>query len=210
MIRAREPGGTARAVVWDIGRVLVQWDHARIWREAIPDPAARARFVAEVVPESWHMAHDAGAPWSAMVVERKARFPAHADLIELYRSNWLESVPGPVPGTHALVESLAERGVPQFALTNFGADAWALFRPTFPVLGRMRDIVVSGHERLVKPDPAIFALAAARFGHDPAALLFIDDNAENVAAAARAGWHTHHFAHGAQALAADLRARGLL
>ena len=101
------------------------------------------------------------------------------------------------------------RGVPLYAITNFGADTWAMFRPTFPLLDHFRDIVVSGHERLVKPGAEIFHLAAARFGHDPAEMLFIDDNAANVAAAAALGWQVHHFT-AAEALAVDLAARGLL
>ena len=71
------------------------------------------------------------------------------------------------------------------------------------------DIVVSGIEKVAKPDPAIFNLAATRFGHLPADMLFIDDNRANIAAARALGWQVHHFAE-AGALAADLRARGLL
>ena len=100
--------------------------------------------------------------------------------------------------------------MPLYSITNFGVDAWAMFRPTFPVLDHFRDIVVSGHERLIKPDRAIFDLAAARFGHAPEAMLFIDDNADNIAAARALGWQVHHFLDDAAALEADLRARGLL
>jgi 2-haloacid dehalogenase len=100
--------------------------------------------------------------------------------------------------------------VPLYSITNFGVDAWAMFRPIFPVLDHFRDIVVSGHERLIKPDAAIFALAARRFGHAPAAMLFIDDNADNIAAAKALGWQVHHFVDGAGALASDLRERGLI
>ncbi|MEO0032577.1 MAG: hypothetical protein RIS94_2335 [Pseudomonadota bacterium] len=199
------------AVVWDIGRVLVQWDLPRIWRNAIPDDAERARFCTEVVSEAWHFRHDAGEPMDAMVAERKAQFPQAADLIELYRTHWLEAVPGPIAGTHELVRALAARGMPQYAITNFGADTWAMFRPTFPVLDHMREIVVSGVERLVKPGREIFDLAAARFGHAPGAMLFIDDNPANVEAARALGWQAHLFADdGADALRAEFEGRGLL
>jgi len=199
------------AVVWDIGRVLVQWDLPRIWRDAIPDAAERARFCTEVVSEAWHFRHDAGEPMDAMVAERKAQFPHLADLIERYRTHWLDAVPGPIDGTHDLVAALAARGVPQFAITNFGADSWAMFRPTFPVLDYMGDIVVSGVERLVKPGRAIFDLAAGRFGHAAGAMLFIDDNAANVEAARALGWQAHHFLDdGADALRVELEGRGLL
>lgn len=197
-------------VVWDVGRVLVEWDLGLIYRQAIPDAAQRARFVAEVVSEEWHGQHDAGVPWTTMVATRSAEFPEHADLIARYASHWLDSIPGPVAGTHDLVRRLAARGVPQYAITNFGVEAWALFRPTIPILDCCRDIVVSGAERLIKPDPAIFELAAGRFGHAPETMLFIDDNAANIATARALGWHTHHFANGATALEADLTAHGLL
>ncbi len=197
-------------VVWDIGRVLVEWDLALIYREAIPDAAERARFVAEVVSESWHAQHDAGVTHAEMVAARQAEFPHYADLIALYATNWLASVPGPVAGTHDLVARLTARGVPQFAITNFGVDAWNLFRPTFPILDHLQDIVVSGAERLVKPDAAMFRHAAQRFGRAPETMLFIDDNAANIAAARALGWQVHHFTGDAAALEAQMAGLELL
>jgi len=198
------------AVVWDIGRVLVRWDFPAIWADVIPDPTERAAFTTDVVSEAWHARHDAGEPMAALIAERIAQFPDHRALIERYRTHWLLSVPGAIDGTHALVDALAARGVPQYSITNFGAEAFAMFRPTFPVLDRMIDIVVSGEERLIKPDAAIFEIAARRFGRDPATMLFIDDSEANIAAARALGWQVHHFTGDALALKVDLVARGLL
>lgn len=202
--------GTVDAVVWDVGRVLVEWDLGAIYADVIPDAAEREAFVTTVVTEQWHFRHDAGEPIDDLVAARIAEFPQHRALIERYRSHWLDSIPGPIEGTHELVARLAAAGVPQFGITNFGADTWAMFRPGWPVFDHFADIVVSGVEKLVKPDPAIFELAARRFGHAPQRMLFIDDNAANIAAAAAAGWHVHHFTDGARALEADLVALDLL
>lgn len=196
-------------VVFDIGRVLVQWRIAGLYEKLIADPARLDWFLSHVVTEAWHAQHDTGKPFAEMIAELVAQYPAERALIEAYAPRWLECLPGPVEGTHALVAGLAARGVPLYSITNFGVDAWAMFRPTFPVLDHFRDIVVSGHERLIKPDPAIFHLAGRRFGHAPGEMLFIDDNADNIAAADALGWHTHHFQE-AGALESDLRARGLL
>jgi 2-haloacid dehalogenase len=198
-----------QAVVFDIGRVLVQWRIAALYERLIPDAAERDWFLAEVVTETWHARHDAGIPLARMIAERTAEFPAQAGLIAAYATHWLETVPGPVPGTHELVCTLAARDIPLYSITNFGADTWAMFRPTFPVLDHMRDIVVSGHERLVKPDAEIYHLAARRFGHPPAGMLFIDDSRPNIEAAAALGWQVHHFTE-ADTLRADLAARGLI
>ncbi len=201
--------GQPKAVVFDIGRVLVQWSIRALYEKLIADPVQLDRFLAEVITEQWHFQHDTGVPLAEMISARAADFPEHRHLIEAYGTRWLETVPGPVAGTHALVEQLAARGTPLYAITNFGADSWAMFRPTFPILDHFRIIVVSAHERLTKPDPAIYTLAAARFGYAPGAMLFIDDSAVNIASAANCGWQTHHFIDAA-GLAGDLQARRLI
>lgn len=197
------------AVVFDVGRVLVQWDLRFLFGKLIDNPARLEWFVTTVVTPEWHFQHDAGRPLDEMIPERIAQFPECTDLIEAYRQRFGETIPGAIPGSLELVEALAARGVPLYAITNFGAEFWAPFRAEWPVFDQFRDIVVSGVERIAKPDAAIYALAARRFGHAPEAMLFIDDNAENIAAAQACGWQVHHFVDAAR-LAADLRARRLL
>lgn len=197
------------AVVFDVGRVIVQWDLRHLFRQLIDDPDELEWFCTHVVTEEWHFQHDAGVALDEMVPARKAQFPDHAHLIEAYRTRFLDTIPGPMPGTAHLIEQLAASEVPLYAITNFGAEFWEEFRPSEPVLDHFLDIVVSGQERLAKPDPAIFELAAQRFGHDPEAMLFVDDNAANIAAARALGWQVHHFA-ASETLGAELRLRGLL
>ena len=198
-----------QAVVFDIGRVLVQWDMRLLFRKLLDDEAEVEWVYRNVVTEAWHGQHDAGRPIAEMVAERSAAFPRYAEVIRAYAERFNETIPGPVPGSADLVEQLHRKGLPLYAITNFGADTWANFRPTMPLLDRFRDIVVSGIERLAKPDPAIFALAAQRFGRDPDTMLFIDDSLPNVISARECGWHTHHFTSAA-VLADELQARGLL
>lgn len=162
-----------------------------------------------VIPLCWHGEHDAGRPAAAMIAERSALYPDHAQLIAAWLTTFNESVPGPVPGSFELVAELHAARVPLYAITNFGADTWAAFLPTTSRFEPFRDIVVSGVEQLAKPDPAIYRLAQQRFGHAPEAMLFVDDSLPNVAAAHALGWHGHHFTDAA-ALRADLTERGLL
>ena len=200
---------TVEAVVFDVGRVLVQWDLGALYGKLIPDRTERDWFLAEVVTEAWHYQHDAGRPTAEMVAERSAEFPDQADRIAAWASRFTETIPGPVPGTLELVEALHGRGVPLYAITNFGAEFWPPFCREWPIVQRFRDVVVSGVERVTKPDPRIYEIAQGRFGHAPGAMLFIDDNAANVAAARACGWQAHHFTDAAT-LAAELAARGLI
>lgn len=195
--------------MFDVGRVLFQWDLRHLFAKLIDDPDELEWFVGHVVTPEWHFEHDAGRPLAEMLPERIAQFPQYRSLIEAYATRFNETIPGPVPGSLELVEALHGRGVPLYAITNFGADLWPAFRAEQPVFGRFRDIVVSGVEKLAKPDAAIYALAARRFGHAPGAMLFIDDSQANITAAVAGGWQAHHFTD-APRLADDLRTRGLI
>ena len=197
------------AVVFDVGRVLYQWHLRHLFEKIVDDRARLEMLLGEVVTEEWHFEHDRGRTLGEMVPERIALYPEFEPEIRAYATRFNETIPGPVPGSHALVERLDARGVPLYAITNFGAEFWAGFRPSEPIFDRFRDIVVSGEEKLAKPDPAIFALAEARFGRSASTMLFIDDNRANVDAAAACGWHVHHFTDAA-ALESDLADRKLI
>ncbi len=180
-------------VVFDVGRVLVQWDLRHLFVKLIDDAAELDWFLANVVTPEWHFQHDAGRPLAEMLPELKAQYPAYATHIDAYATRFNETIPGSVPGSYAIVEELAARGVPLFAITNFGAEFWEKFRPTQPIFNHFRDIIVSGVEKMVKPDAAIYQLAVTRFGLSPGEAIFIDDNLDNVIAARQNGFVAHHF-----------------
>lgn len=198
-----------QSVIFDVGRVLFDWDLRHLFAKLIDYRDELEWFVTNVVTPEWHFQHDAGRPLAEMLPELKADFPDHAPLIDAYAARFNETIPGPVPGSLELVERLDSAGVPLFAITNFGHEFWEGFRPTQPIFDRFRDIIVSGTEKLMKPDPAIYHLALERFDIDPAGALFIDDVAANVAGAESVGIAGHLFG-GAAMLERELVARGYL
>jgi 2-haloacid dehalogenase len=183
----------SRAVVFDVGRVLIQWNLRFLFEKLIEDPGELDRFLATVVTEEWHFEHDRGRPLADMVPERIAMFPQHEALIRAYATRFNETAPGPIPGSLELVRRLHANGVPLFAITNFGHEFWEVFRPEWPIFDLFEDIVVSGTERLAKPDPAIFRLAEKRFGFPARDMVFTDDNPANIDAAIACGWQAHLF-----------------
>ena len=197
------------AVVFDVGRVLIQWDLRCLFGKLIDDPDELEWFVTNVVTERWHHQHDEGRPLAEMVPERIAQFPDYAAHIQAYATRFNETIPGHVPGTHDLARQLHARGLPLFGLTNFGHEFWGMFRPTEPLFDLFEDIMVSGTEKVAKPEPEIYAIAEKRFGLRPEQMLFIDDRPENIAAAKARGWHGHVFSD-ADALEAELLAHALL
>jgi 2-haloacid dehalogenase len=198
-----------RAVVFDVGNVLYGWEPRRLYERLISDDQALDAFLAEVVTPEWHFQHDAGRPFAETSAELIAEFPLHRDLILAWETRFPETITGPIPGVHALVEALDAAGVPLFGITNFSAEFWAPFRKAEAALfDRFADIVVSGEEKLAKPDAAIYRLALTRFGLTPGEGLFVDDRLENIEAARENGFAGHHFVD-APTLAAELQALGL-
>ena len=204
---ARAPAPTK--LVFDVGNVLYDWHPRHLYAKLIDDPDRLDWFLGNVVTLDWHFQHDQGRPLAETTAELAARHPDQAALIAAYEPRWLETIPGPVEGMLELVADVAARGVPLYAITNFSAELWPRFRATAPVFDGFSDILVSGAEQLVKPDPAIYALANRRFGLAPGEAVFVDDRAENVVAAEAAGMVGHHF-DGAAGLRARLVDWGLL
>jgi 2-haloacid dehalogenase len=198
------------AVVFDVGKVLVEWAPHYLYDKLIPDAHERAAFLRDVVTPAWHFQHDAGRPFAETSAELIGEFPRHRALIEAWGPRFNETIPQLIPGMADLVADLAARDVPLFGITNFSGEFWppfvareaALFAP-------FRDIVVSGDEKLMKPDAAIYRLALHRFGLASGEGLFVDDRLENVETAEANGFVGHHFVD-APTLRADLTARGLI
>jgi len=199
----------AKAVLWDIGNVIVRWNPRTLYSKIFPDPAECDRFLTSVCTMDWHLAHDRGVAFEDNRAELIARHPEHEAAIRAWGDRWWEMFSGPIPETESAIEALHQAGVPQFGLSNISQHTIEGTVAMSPAFGRLRGVVVSGDEGITKPDPAIFRLASERFGHAPADMLFVDDGARNIEAARALGFDVHHFTDPA-ALRPALEARGLL
>lgn len=167
-------------------------------------------FLSQVVTKEWHFQHDAGRPFAETSAELSALYPEHADKIALWGPRFGEQLGPPLPGMAELIEELDSASVPLYAITNFSGEFWRDWMPQVRGLfGRFRGIVVSGDEKLVKPDPAIYALALERFGLKGPDAVFVDDLAVNVEAARGLGIHGVVFT-GARDFRAELVRLGVL
>lgn len=196
-------------VIFDVGRVLFHWDLRHLFAKLIDDEDELDWFLENVVTTQWHFEHDAGRLLADMTAERISLFPQYEALIKAYAHRFNETIPGPVAGSLEIVEALAAQDIPLFAITNFGDEFWNGFRPTQPIFDHFTDIIVSGREKLVKPDPAIYALAIDRFTIKAEESIFIDDMQANIDAANSSGMQGHLF-ESADILRTELEGLGLL
>lgn len=195
--------------MFDLGGVLVDWNPRYLYRKLIADEAEVERFLAEVTTHEWNVEQDRGRPWTEAVARLTARFPEHAELIEAYYSRWGEMIGGPIDGTVDVLRELRSAGVGLYALTNWSGEKFDETRQRFEFLSWFEGIVVSGKEKLVKPDPQIFHVLFDRYGIAPPSTVYIDDNPPNVQVARDLGMTALLFTE-PQALRADLERAGLL
>lgn len=202
-------GDSGKAVVFDVGRVLFHWQLKFLFEKLIEDEGELDWFLSNVVTEEWHFQHDRGASLAEMLPPRIAQYPEHALLISAYAARFNETAPSAVEGVHDLVHRLHDAGVPLYCLTNFGHELFAQFRAEHAIFDLFEDIVVSGTEKVAKPDPKIYQIVEQRSSRPGEALFFTDDNPANIDAARTRGWDAHLFTDAA-ALEMQLRGSGLL
>lgn len=197
-----------RAIVFDIGNVLVRWDAALAFVPDLGTRAAAEAFLARTDFTARNLRGDAGENFTDMAGEIDD--PADRALFAAYVGRYATTIPETIEGTWSLMDRLRGRGLEIHAITNWSAETWPIGVATHPRLGTAFGVtIVSGRERVLKPDPRIFALLCDRAGLAAADCLFIDDSAKNVDGARAFGMQAELFTT-PDALEAALAARGLL
>ncbi len=199
--------------VFDFGRVLFDWQPERLLQQVLPqrasDAASTAFWVAQVF-------ENYGGDWgefdrgTVTPDELVARVSQRTGLQAAEVWAVVAAAPAslqPISASMALLQRLRQPGRPMFYLSNMPAPFADHLEREHAFLQDFSNGVFSARVQLIKPEPAIFDLAAQRFGVPPAELVFLDDAAHNVAAARAAGWQALQFQDAAQAEHA-LRAAG--
>lgn len=195
-------------VVFDLGNVLIGWDQTgplsdRMTRDEWNAFAAEADFTA------LNTASDRGVPVKEVIARAAENDPRHGEIVAAYYERFDLSLTGPIEGMAELVTELRESDIRLLGLSNWSAETFHHAPVVAPAINELEDIVVSGREKLIKPDPEIFHLLSSRFDLDPRRTVFVDDLSANIDAASRLGFIALVFTD-AQQLRSDLRDLGLL
>ena len=203
------PRRTPAAVVFDLGNVLIDWDpYAAIAAGVGPEEARRFLEAEDFDFMAWNLGPDSGDRWTDAEESVRRSHPHWLDHALAYRAHFTASLLGEVPGTADVVRDLHAAGVPLFGLTNWSDELYPHAPERFEVLALLDDVVVSGTEKVAKPDARVFEILAERSGIPLGRLAFVDDKQANVDAAAALGMDAILFTDAA-ALRTELRSRGL-
>ena len=170
-------------IIFDLGQVLVDWDPRYLYRTLTDDEEKIEHFLSTVcTPEKNHLL-DLGMPWQEWRDDLVAQYPDHADWIEMYWTRWLDMFSGPIHESVDILMELKRMGMPIYALTNWNDEKMDIALKEFPFFNLFDGRVVSGIEKLAKPDPEFYQILLDRYDLNPRECLFTDDKAENVQAA---------------------------
>lgn len=196
-------------IVFDIGKVLIQYDPHLGLIDAIPSKERRDWFFANVCTHDWNIEQDRGRSWAEAESLLIEEFPDQAGNIKAFRQNWHKMVPGSIDGSVDILRKLIAGDHDVTMLTNFASDTFAEAQKMFPFLTETRGVTVSGDVGLIKPDVAIYEMHHGAFGLNPSRTLFIDDSAANVEGARKAGWQAVRFID-PELLKSDLAGFGII
>ena len=176
-------------ILFDFGGVLLDWNPHYLYDAYFGDVDKAEWFLTNICTYEWNAQHDNGRPVAEGTAELIVEHPEWEKEIRMYYDEFMKMMGGQIPGMEELVKDLKAKGYRVFGLSNWSVETFALVRPVYPVLDLMEDMVISGVEKVMKPDHRIFELALDRFGIKAEETVFIDDNPNNVKAANELGIH---------------------
>jgi 2-haloacid dehalogenase len=208
-MHGKEGALTPRVIVFDIGNVLLDWDPRHLYRRIFSDAERMEWFLENVCHQTWNREQDRGRAWADAVAERVAAHPDWENEIRAFDARWHETVAGEIAVNVRLLEALKAAGWPLYSITNFSREKFAECLVRYPFMGLFDGIVVSAHDRLMKPAPAIYRVLLDRYRLKAAECLLIDDVLENCEGAEAVGMRALHAPPGFD-LAAGLARFGIV
>lgn len=199
---------TIKAVVFDIGNVLIEWQPERFYDSVIGEDRRRAMFD-QVDLHGMNDKVDMGHPFTETIYATAEEYPDWRDEIRMWHDRWIEMASPAIDHSVRLMKALQAKSVPVFSLTNFGIGSYDFAATRYDFLNQFDRDFISGHMQVIKPDPTIYEMLEQKSGLSGNSLIFTDDRADNINAAQARGWRTHHF-DGPEGWAKRLVAEGLL
>lgn len=196
-------------VIFDLGNVVIGWNPEHVFRDLFGEDRARMDwFLTKICPPAWNAQQDAGYPIALATEERVALYPAWEKEIRAYYGRWIEMISGPVPGIYELMLDIKAAGLPLYALSNWSTELFPLVADTLPAFKLFEKTFLSGAYRMIKPEARFYEKALKEIAIPREALIFTDDNTDNVAASNALGLKALLFTS-AEQLRIDLRELGV-
>lgn len=182
-------------IVFDFGGVLVDWNPTYLYSKEFENETEMNHFLENICTPEWNVQQDAGRSLAEATEILQKEFPEHKELIGYYYGRWEEMLGGVMKDNERVLKMLKPK-YPVYGLTNWSAETITIAYDKYDFFELLDGIVVSGDEKLIKPDPQLYHVLLDRYNLKAEESLFIDDNIHNIEAAQKLGFHTIHFKEG--------------
>ena len=179
-------------IVFDFGGVLLDWNPRYLYEKLFNDKEQMESFLSNICNESWNVQQDAGRPLAEATLILQKQFPEYELMIQRFYDDWEIMLKGEISENTVLIDQLKNKKYKLFGLTNWSGETFPIALGKYMFLHEFEGIVVSGDEKLVKPDKEIYFVLLNRYNLEAENSIFIDDNINNIKTANEIGFHTIH------------------
>ncbi len=195
-------------IIFDFGGVLIDWNPRYMYQNEFEESSEMERFLSGICTDDWNLQQDKGRSLAEGTRILQDKFPEHVVKIQLFYDQWEKMIKGCIPQNVAVLQELKEK-YKLYGLTNWSAETFPVVFKRYPFFKLFDGIVISGEEKLIKPDKKIFERMLERYHLEAENALFIDDNINNIQAAKEMGFATIHVKENTD-LKTELHALGLI
>ncbi len=181
-----------KSIIFDFGGVLVDWNPVYLYSKEFEYESDMTYFLENICTPEWNIQQDAGRTLTEATELLQKEYPEHSKMIGYYYSRWQEMLGGTFEENVRVLKMLKQK-YPLYGLTNWSAETITIAYDRYDFFALLDGIVVSGDEKLIKPDPKLYQVLLDRYNLKANESLFIDDNIHNIEAARAMGFHTIHF-----------------
>lgn len=179
-------------IIFDFGGVLVDWNPAYLYRNEFESESEMNYFLENICTPEWNIKQDEGRTLAEATETLQKEYPEYKEMIGLFYGRWEEMLKGDIKENVSVLKKLKEK-YPLYGLTNWSSELIDIAYKRFDFFKLFDGIVVSGDEKLIKPNPKLYNVLLNRYNIEANESVFIDDNEQNIVTARKMGFHTIHF-----------------
>ena len=178
--------------LFDLGGVFFDWDPNHFYKHIFESENKRTFFLNKICNDEWNVKQDAGRKIVEAEAELITKFPDYENEIKMYYANHRKMIKGTFNSSIKVLEKLKKLNYKCFVLSNWSAETFLGMTEEYSFLKKFDGLLISGEEKLMKPDEKIYNLAITRFELIPNQTIFIDDKLENINTAKKLGFRIIH------------------
>jgi len=178
--------------LFDLGGVFFDWDPKFFLKNIFTNEEELDYFIENICNDDWNLKQDKGRSIIEGEKDLIEKFPEYEDKIKIYYPNHRKMFKNVFQESVDILLKLKHQKYLCYVLSNWSSETFIGMKDDYDFLNKFDGMIISGKEKLVKPDEEIYKLAIKRFALIPEETIFIDDRIENINSAKLLGFKTIH------------------